>query len=66
MEGSSLHCLLHHQTRESIVIMSEGLHIGHFQADGVTGRLTEITKVLRDFSIFRIVLRFNLTLIFFY
>jgi intraflagellar transport protein 140 len=44
-EGAILHCLLHHQTRESIVIMSEGLHIGHFQSDPVTGRLTELTKV---------------------
>lgn len=45
MDGSTLHCLLHHQMRDSIVVMSEGLHIGHFQADPVTGRLTELTKV---------------------
>ena len=47
--GSTLHCLLHHQTRESIVIMSEGLHIAHYQADTVTGRLTELTKVLHSY-----------------
>ncbi|XP_058796246.1 intraflagellar transport protein 140 homolog isoform X2 [Phymastichus coffea] len=45
MEGSALHSLLHHQTRESLVIMSEGLNIGHFQCDSVTGHLTELTKV---------------------
>ncbi|XP_011503227.1 PREDICTED: intraflagellar transport protein 140 homolog [Ceratosolen solmsi marchali] len=44
-EGATIYCLLHHQTRESIVIMSEGLHIGHFQTDPVTGQLTELTKV---------------------
>ncbi|XP_023246567.1 intraflagellar transport protein 140 homolog [Copidosoma floridanum] len=45
MDASALHCLLHHQTRDSIVVMSEGLHIGHFKSDPVTGRLTELTKV---------------------
>ncbi|KAJ8664480.1 hypothetical protein QAD02_006142 [Eretmocerus hayati] len=45
MEGATLYSLLHHQTRDSIVIMSQGLHIGHFQTDPVTGRLTELTKV---------------------
>ncbi|XP_066587942.1 intraflagellar transport protein 140 homolog [Prorops nasuta] len=44
-DGAALHYLLHHQTRDSIVIMSEGLNIGHFQADPITGRLTELTKV---------------------
>ncbi|XP_012255289.2 intraflagellar transport protein 140 homolog [Athalia rosae] len=44
-DGASLHCLLHHQTRDSVVVMTEGLNIGHFQADPITGRLTELTKV---------------------
>ncbi|XP_015590632.1 intraflagellar transport protein 140 homolog [Cephus cinctus] len=44
-DGASIHCLLHHQTRDSLVIMTEGLNIGHFQADPITGRLTELTKV---------------------
>lgn len=43
--GSALHSLLHHQTRDSLVIMTEGLNIGHFQADPITGRLTELTRV---------------------
>lgn len=38
-------CMLHHQTRDSIVILTEGLNIGHFQAEPTTGRLTEITRV---------------------
>ncbi|KAG7210438.1 hypothetical protein KM043_011970 [Ampulex compressa] len=43
--GAALHFLLHHQTRDSIIIMTEGLNIGHFQSDPITGRLTELTKV---------------------
>lgn len=45
-DGAALHCLLHHQTRDSIIVLTEGLNIGHFQADQVTGELTELTKVL--------------------
>ncbi|XP_020285443.1 intraflagellar transport protein 140 homolog isoform X2 [Pseudomyrmex gracilis] len=44
-DGAALHCLLHHQTRDSIIVLTEGLNIGHFQADQVTGELTELTKV---------------------
>jgi len=44
-DGLSLNYLLHHQIRDSIVIMTEGLNIGHFQADPVNGELTELTKV---------------------
>ncbi|XP_046604167.1 intraflagellar transport protein 140 homolog [Neodiprion virginianus] len=44
-DGATLHCLLHHQSRDSVVMMTEGLNIGHFQADPITGRLTELTKV---------------------
>lgn len=43
--GTSLHCLLYHQTRDSIIVMTEGLNIGHFQADSISGELTELTKV---------------------
>ncbi|KOC69370.1 Intraflagellar transport protein 140 like protein [Habropoda laboriosa] len=43
--GAALQFLLHHQTRDSLIIMTEGLNIGHFQADPITGRLTELTKV---------------------
>ncbi|XP_076161592.1 intraflagellar transport protein rempA isoform X2 [Ptiloglossa arizonensis] len=43
--GAALQFLLHHQTRDSVIIMTEGLNIGHFQADPITGRLTELTKV---------------------
>lgn len=45
-DGTALNYLLHHQTRDSIVIMTEGLNIGHFQADPINGELTELTKVL--------------------
>ncbi|XP_076624343.1 intraflagellar transport protein rempA [Colletes latitarsis] len=45
MNGAALQFLLHHQTRDSIIIMTEGLNIGHFQADPITGQLTELTKV---------------------
>ncbi|EZA61734.1 hypothetical protein DMN91_004415 [Ooceraea biroi] len=44
-DGMALSFLLHHQTRDSIVIMTEGLNIGHFQADPINGELTELTKV---------------------
>ncbi|CAK9817048.1 Intraflagellar transport protein 140 homolog [Anthophora quadrimaculata] len=43
--GAALQFLLHHQTRDSLIVMTEGLNIGHFQADPITGRLTELTKV---------------------
>ncbi|XP_076680544.1 intraflagellar transport protein rempA [Andrena cerasifolii] len=43
--GVALQFLLHHQTRDSIIIMTEGLNIGHFQTDPITGRLTELMKV---------------------
>ncbi|XP_034180473.1 intraflagellar transport protein 140 homolog isoform X3 [Osmia lignaria lignaria] len=43
--GAALQFLLHHQTRDSIIIMTDGLNIGHFQADPITGRLVELTKV---------------------
>ncbi|KAF3422708.1 hypothetical protein E2986_01971 [Frieseomelitta varia] len=43
--GATLQFLLHHQTRDSLVVMTEGLNIGHFQTDPITGRLTELTKV---------------------
>nr|XP_033335798.1 intraflagellar transport protein 140 homolog [Megalopta genalis] len=43
--GATLQFLLHHQTRDSIIIMTEGLNIGHFQADPITGRLSELTSV---------------------
>jgi len=42
---AALHCLLYHQSRDSIIVMTEGLNIGHFQADSITGELTELTKV---------------------
>lgn len=45
MSGAALQFLLHHQTRDSIIIMTEGLNIGHFQTDPLTGRLSELTKV---------------------
>ncbi|KAG5330577.1 IF140 protein, partial [Acromyrmex charruanus] len=44
-DGAVLHCLLYHQNRDSIIVMTEGLNIGHFQADSITGELTELTKV---------------------
>jgi len=44
-DGLALNYLLHHQTRDSIVIMTEGLNIGHFQADPINGELTELMKV---------------------
>lgn len=47
--GAALQFLLHHQTRDSVIIMTEGLNIGHFQADPITGRLTELTKVMTSF-----------------
>ncbi|XP_011298550.1 intraflagellar transport protein 140 homolog [Fopius arisanus] len=43
--GLTLHCLLHHPTRDSVVIMTEGLTIGHFQSESTTGRLTELSRV---------------------
>lgn len=45
-DGAGLHCLLHHQTRDSIIVMTEGLNIGHFQADAISGELIELMKVL--------------------
>ena len=44
-DGMALYCLLHHTTRDSVVVLTEGLNIGHFQADATTGRLTELTRV---------------------
>ncbi|XP_014614871.1 PREDICTED: intraflagellar transport protein 140 homolog [Polistes canadensis] len=44
-DGVTLQFLLYHQIRDSIIIMTEGLNIGYFQADPITGQLTEITKV---------------------
>ncbi|XP_046824576.1 intraflagellar transport protein 140 homolog isoform X2 [Vespa crabro] len=44
-DGVTLHFLLHHQIRDSIIIMTEGLNIGYYQTDPITGQLTEITKV---------------------
>lgn len=44
-EGAALYCLMHHQTRDSVIIMTEGLNIGHFQADPISGELSELTKV---------------------
>ncbi|XP_012060565.1 PREDICTED: intraflagellar transport protein 140 homolog [Atta cephalotes] len=44
-DGAVLHYLLYHQNRDSIIVMTEGLNIGHFQADSITGELTELTKV---------------------
>lgn len=44
-DDATLYCLLYHQTRDSIIIMTEGLNIGHFQADSINGELTELTKV---------------------
>ena len=44
-DGATLHCLLHHQTRDSIIVMTEGLNIGHYQADPISGELIELTKV---------------------
>lgn len=49
-DGAGLHCLLHHQTRDSIIIMTEGLNIGHFQTDPIGGELIELTKVLMTVS----------------
>lgn len=43
--GAALQFLLHHPTRDSLVVMTEGLNIAHFQTDPITGRLTELTKV---------------------
>ncbi|XP_050592532.1 intraflagellar transport protein 140 homolog isoform X2 [Bombus affinis] len=43
--GAALQFLLHHQTRDSLIVMTEGLNIAHFQTDPITGRLTELTKV---------------------
>lgn len=45
-DGATLYCLLYHQTRDSIIIMTEGLNIGHFQSDTISGELTELTKVV--------------------
>ncbi|XP_031832698.1 intraflagellar transport protein rempA isoform X2 [Nomia melanderi] len=42
---AALQFMLHHQTRDSVIIMTEGLNIGHFQTDPITGRLTELTNV---------------------
>lgn len=44
-EGAALYYLMHHQTRDSIIVMTEGLNIGHFQADPISGELNELTKV---------------------
>lgn len=43
--GAAIQLILHHQTRDSLIVMTEGLNIGHFQTDPITGRLTELTKV---------------------
>ncbi|KAK0096463.1 hypothetical protein PV326_005425 [Microctonus aethiopoides] len=43
--GLNLHCLLYHQTRDSLVIMTEGLNIGYLLSDSATGRLTELNRV---------------------
>ncbi|XP_017888145.1 intraflagellar transport protein 140 homolog [Ceratina calcarata] len=43
--GATLQFLLHHQTRDSLIVMTDGLNIQHFQTDPITGRLTELTKV---------------------
>ncbi|XP_012271619.1 intraflagellar transport protein 140 homolog [Orussus abietinus] len=44
-EGASVRSLLYHCHRDSLVVMTEGPNIGHFQIDPTTGRLTELTKV---------------------
>ncbi|XP_043280056.1 intraflagellar transport protein 140 homolog isoform X2 [Venturia canescens] len=44
-DGMSLHSLLHHTSRDSLVVLTEGLNIGYYQADPATGRLTELTRV---------------------
>lgn len=44
-DGATLQCLLYHQIRDSIIIMTEGLNIGHFQVNPISGELTELTKV---------------------
>lgn len=54
--GAALQFLLHHQTRDSVIIMTEGLNIGHFQADPITGRLTELTNVGAEFYFYFIYL----------
>lgn len=47
--GAAIQLILHHQTRDSLIVMTEGLNIGHFQTDPITGRLTELTKVTKFF-----------------
>ena len=51
-DGTDLHSMLHHQTRDSLVVMTEGLNIAHYQADPISGRLTELTKVIKKFNFF--------------
>lgn len=46
MEDTNLYSLLHHQTRDSLVVLTAGLNISHYQADPLTGQLTELTKVI--------------------
>ncbi|XP_043479538.1 intraflagellar transport protein 140 homolog [Leptopilina heterotoma] len=45
MNDTTLHALLHHQSRDSLVVLTAGLNIAHYQADPITGQLTELTKV---------------------
>ncbi|XP_014295650.1 intraflagellar transport protein 140 homolog [Microplitis demolitor] len=44
-DGLTLYGLLHHQSKDSIVVMTEGLNICQFQIDPFTGELTELIKV---------------------
>ncbi|XP_044589157.1 intraflagellar transport protein 140 homolog isoform X2 [Cotesia glomerata] len=43
--GITLCGLLHHQSRDSIVVMTEGFNVSQFQIDSFTGELTEMIKV---------------------
>lgn len=46
MNDTTLHSLLHHQSRDSLVVLTAGLNIAHYQADPINGQLTELTKVI--------------------
>lgn len=43
--GLTILCMLHHQTRDCLVVMTAGVNIGYFQANPENGKLVEITKV---------------------
>lgn len=53
--GANIVSLLHHQTRDSLVVMSSGYNIGYYQADPNNGKLVEITRVHFSFFLLYIV-----------